>query len=43
MPLSLFHVLRAVLVALVGAVVTVIVSNFDKFYDEPRQPFDDFD
>jgi hypothetical protein len=41
MPPSVIHVLRAVLVALVGAIATVVINSFDKFNDD--SPFDDHD
>jgi|GEM_PF-5162021 len=41
MPPPLFQVLRAILVAFVGAVATVIIRRFDKFNNED-QPYDDF-
>ena len=43
MPPALFYVLRAIVVALVGAVATVIVSKLDKVNDDDHQPFDDSD
>ena len=41
MSTPLFQVLRAILVAFVGAVATVIIRRFDKFNNED-QPYDDF-
>lgn len=38
----LFHVLRAMLVALVGAVATVIIGRFDSLSDNDQPPYDDF-
>lgn len=34
MPPALFHIGRAILVALVGALATVIVNRFDKMNDD---------
>ncbi len=37
----MFQVLRAILVAVVGAVATVIVSTFDKLHDHEDTHYDD--
>lgn len=41
MPPSVLHVLRVVLVALVGAIASVVINSFDTYNDDPR--FDDHD
>jgi hypothetical protein len=42
MPPSVLHALRAVLVALVGAVATVVINTFDNFHDNSPRDDPDF-